>query len=335
MKNLLVMGAACLAWCSGGAALAADISHCKGIGDNNARLACYDQAAGVVDEILLDQAVAADAESATDAVVASPSPMSRRLAKEEALMNNPFVIIPHGRNYILPVTYNSKTNEDTWTEIFPEAEMDDVEAKFQISFKVRLLEDLIGNGDLWAAYTQQNWWQVYNDDESSPFRETNYEPEVMMVWDNDWTIGGFTNTKIGFGVNHQSNGRGNLLSRSWNRVMASAVFEKENFAGRLRLWHRIEESESDDDNPNMEKFYGYGDLLLAYRWRQQEFSALMRNNLRFDGGSKGALQLDWTIPLNNRFNWYIQYFYGYGESMIDYDVKTSRIGIGFTMNNLL
>ena len=317
-------------------ATAADISRCRSIADNNLRLACYDQAAGVVDEILEDQAIAADAESmaAVDVVAVSSSPMSQRLAREEAMMNNPFVLIPHYRNYILPVTYNSKINEEPFTDAFPDVEMDDIEAKFQISFKIRMWENLIGDGDLWAGYTQQNWWQIYNSDESAPFRETNYEPEVLMVWDNDWKIAGFTNSKISFGFNHQSNGRGELLSRSWNRIIAGASFEKENLIGRLRLWHRIEESESDDDNPNMEKFYGHGDLMMAYHWRQHEFSALVRNNLRFDGGSKGALQVDWTMPVNDRFKLYIQYFYGYGESLIDYDVKTSRIGVGFAMNNL-
>ena len=339
MKTTFLARAAGLVLCAAMSAipaLAASISHCKTLLDNTQRLTCYDQAAGFVDEILQDQAVAADAESMTavETVASSSSPMSDRLAREEALMNNPFVLIPHYRNYILPVTYNSKVNEEPFTSAFPGVEMDDIEAKFQISFKIRLLEDLIGNGDLWAGYTQQNWWQVYNSDESAPFRETNYEPEVLMVWDNDWQIGGLTNSKISFGFNHQSNGRGELLSRSWNRILAGASFEKENFVGRLRVWHRIEESESDDDNPNMEKFYGHGDLMMAYHWGNHEFAALMRNNLRFDGGNKGALQLDWTFPLSERFNWYIQYFYGYGESLIDYDVKTSRIGIGFAMNNL-
>ena len=317
--------------------LAAETSHCRPLADSATRLACYDQAEDAAAQSFNENTLlAAQCTPAAVEIIAQQAmtPVARRLAREEAMMNNPFVIIPHGRNYILPVTYNSKANENTWDSVFPDTEIDDIEAKFQISFKSRLFEDLLGNGDLWAAYTQQNWWQVYNTGESSPFRETNYEPEVLMVWDNNWQLAGITNSKISFGINHQSNGRGNLLSRSWNRVIAGATFEAENLVTRLRVWHRIEESEADDDNPNMEKYYGYGDLKLAYHWGQHEFSALLRNNLRFNGGNKGALQLDWSLPVNSRLNLYIQYFYGYGESLIDYDVKTSRIGVGFAMNNL-
>jgi phospholipase A1 len=317
-------------------ASAADVSHCRGISDNHARLVCYDQAVDVIGGAGPNVADSTNGTptAAVATVEQSTNRLSKRIARERAMANDPFVITLHQRNYLLPVTYNSKSNEDVWNSIFPDAVMDDVEAKFQISLKALVWKNLIGSGDLWGAYTQQSWWQVYNSDESAPFRETNYEPEVTMVWPNDWKIAGLTNTSFTLGLNHQSNGRSEFLSRSWNRIIAGATFEKSNFVTRLRLWHRFEESEGDDDNPNMGKFYGHGDLLLAYHRGHHEFAALVRNNLHFNGGNKGALQLDWTYPLSERFSWYIQYFYGYGESLIDYDVKTSRIGVGFAMNNL-
>ncbi|WP_279245156.1 phospholipase A [Candidatus Litorirhabdus singularis] len=319
--------------------IAPHYAACKNVFDDNARLACYD--AVEVEELQIEEALmeetvpAALDTAATTATPPTQSAMAKRLAKEEAMLNNPFVIIPHDRNYILPVTYNSSINETPWRSIEPNLNMDDIEAKFQISFKSRLKEDLLLGGDLWAAYTQQNWWQVYNSSASAPFRETNYEPQIMMVWDRDQQVLGLTNTKFGVGLNHQSNGRGNLLSRSWNRIVVAATFDRENFSTRVRAWYRVPEDEEDDDNPDMDKYYGYGDLRMVYKWHDQEFSTLLRNNLRGKGDNNGAIQLDWTLPLNNRFRWYIQYFHGYGESLIDYNVKTNRIGIGFTMNDLL
>jgi phospholipase A1 len=43
------------------------------------------------------------------------------------------------------------------------------------------VQDLLGDGDLWVGYTQSSRWQVYNNDESSPFRETDYEGEALLV----------------------------------------------------------------------------------------------------------------------------------------------------------
>ena len=319
--------------------IAPQFAACKNIFDDSARLACYDavevEELGV-EEALMENQIPEPVDTVADATVPpTQSAMSKRLAKEEALLNNPFVIIPHDRNYLLPITYNSNINTEPWRSIESGTDMDNIEAKFQISFKSRLKEDLLLDGDLWLAYTQQNWWQVYNSSASSPFRETNYEPEIMMVWGNNTQVLGLTNTELAVGFNHQSNGRGNLLSRSWNRAIVAANFDRENFSARVRAWYRIPESEEDDDNPDMDRYYGYGDLRLIYKWHNQEFSTLLRNNLRGQGNNNGAIQLDWTLPLNNRFRWYIQYFHGYGESMIDYNVKTNRIGIGFTMNDLL
>jgi len=61
---------------------------------------------------------------------------------------------------------------------------------------------------------------------------------------------------------------------------------------------------------------------------------MLRNNLRTD--NKGALQLDWSVPLsmcNNKVSFYIQYFNGYGESLLDYNSSSNRIGAGIMVTD--
>ncbi len=119
--------------------------------------------------------------------------------------------------YLLPAFWTSRVNEtpsspnpdNTVTE--PQA-LQDIEAKFQLSFKTKFAENVFGdNGDIWGAYTQSSRWQVYNGEESRPFRETNYEPEVMLVFRNNYRIAGWKGRMAGIGINHQSNGRGDPL----------------------------------------------------------------------------------------------------------------------------
>lgn len=207
--------------------------------------------------------------------------------------------------------------------------IDSVESKFQLSFKVRLAEfdESIG-ASLWAGYTQQSQWQVYNGSESRPFRETNYEPELMLAFHPDRELAGWRWRLLVVGLNHQSNGRGEPLSRSWNRVYAQFGVEKGNFGLLIRPWWRIPESDSNDDNPDLTRYLGHGDVVAVYRWGRHTLSALGRFNV---SSQKGALQLGWSFPLARRLNGYIQGFTGYGESLIDYNVSQSTIGIGISL----
>jgi phospholipase A1 len=305
----------------------AGLAECAAIGDRDARLACFDRLAADSAEPLSTTAVAPPRPSAV------AEPLATRRARESKVLDNPFGLTAYRPNYILPVTYNSRKNKEPFQAAFPDVQMDDAEAKFQISFKA-MLWDATERLQVWAAYTQENWWQVYNDDESAPFRETNYQPEIFATYATDVDVLGFRMPQVALSLNHQSNGRGELLSRSWNRVIASALFERGNLVVNPRAWYRIPEDRDDDDNPDTEDYYGYGDLRFAYLWNDMTFSALFRNNLQ-KNDNNSAVQLDWSFPLNRRFKGYVQYYYGYGESLIDYDVKTNRFGIGVMMTDWL
>lgn len=254
--------------------------------------------------------------------------------KEEALVENSrFSLLPYKQNYILPLTYNNHPNKRPYADVGED--LDRLELKFQLSFKIPLAKGLIaGHGNLYAGYTQQSFWQAYNSQQSSPFRETNYEPELFANFATNYSLIGLHSRYISFGLSHQSNGHSVDLSRSWNRIYALAAFERGNFYCAVKPWYRIPESDKDDDNPDIDKYLGYGEFYALYIHKAHRFGVMWRNNLRSD--NRGALQFDWSFPLpGKRLSGYLQYFNGYGESLIDYDHSNNRIGLGIIVSNWL
>lgn len=261
------------------------------------------------------------------------SAIRRGEREEKGIGTGVFSLRTHRQNYFLPLTYNSNPNRDTYDDA-GENKPSNIEVKFQLSFKVLLWEKIFWDkGDLFFGYTQLSFWQLYDKKLSSPFRETNYEPEVFFKFDTDFNFLGLTNRLITIGFNHESNGKSGDLSRSWNRIFAIIAADRGNFAIALKPWYRIPEDDDDDDNPNIEKYMGYGELFGAYRLQGHVFSFMFRNNLRQN--NRGAVELGWSYPIVNNLRLYAQYFNGYGESLVDYDHSVNRIGVGVMLNDWL
>ncbi len=242
---------------------------------------------------------------------------------------NPFAkwqIQPYKKNYILLATYDGVKHSDRKS----------VETKFQLSFKKLLLSDILhSDASLYFGYTQKSFWQI--TEKSSPFRETNYAPEFFLSFPGKGQISYLKSYKIG--LLHQSNGRGGLSSRSWNRVYLQGLFKYKGVFIRPRVWYRIPEKTksnpldaSGDDNPDIWNYLGYGDLSITFPYKKQIFSLTLRDNLRIPH-NKGSVKFGWNFPLpvDNGVYGYIQIFSGYGESLIDYNKRNNKIGIGFAI----
>jgi phospholipase A1 len=281
-----------------------------------------------------EETAAADAAQATGAV-------EKRRALERYSHDNPFVLTPHRPNYLLPLVYEKDPN----SEVFNNQSIDlkNVEVQFQFSVKLLLAEKLFGdNGYLSAAFTNRSFWQAYNRSSSAPFRESDYEPEMILSFENTWDAFGFRNVANQFTVNHQSNGRIGELSRSWNRLMFTTVWEKDNFVMSLKPWWRLPEDKkksptanSGDDNPDIERYLGNFEFLATWARSQNVYSLMLRNNLRGTGDNKGAVELSWSYPVGDKVKLYVKYFNGYGESLIDYNQSMESLGVGFLISDWL
>lgn len=207
------------------------------------------------------------------------------------------------------------------------------EARFQLSLKSKLFDDLFGSGvDIWAGYTQMSLWQIYSGSLSRPFRETNYEPELMAVMPlGGLQLGGWRARMASVSLNHQSNGRPLPLSRSWNRVIFQMGLERDRWTLLLRPWWRIPESTEDDDNPDINDFLGRGELVAVYRWGAHELAGTFRHTLRLRNKSRGSVGVDYAFPISSYLKAHLQIFHGYGFSMIDYNHRQTRFGLGVSL----
>ena len=111
--------------------------------------------------------------------------LSQRWELDSENYRGNFRFTPYKPTYILLGRWTSDVNKMP-TSLNPEYSVEtpialnSTELKFQISFKTKIVRGLFFNNlDIWAAYTQKSHWQVYNADLSRPFRETNYEPELI------------------------------------------------------------------------------------------------------------------------------------------------------------
>lgn len=246
--------------------------------------------------------------------------------------DGPFTFYAYEPNYLI-YTDTSDLNKEaiesySWSQ---NAKKDEV--KFQISLAFPIWTGILGeNSVLGASYTQRSWWQLSNSEESSPFRETNYEPQVFLGWATDYQFAGWTLRDIEVGFNHQSNGREDPTSRSWNRGYARLMAQNGNWQVDIKPWFRVSESDSNDDNPDITKYMGYYRLKVGYALGQSVVS--VNSHYNWNTGFGGA-ELGWSYPITSHVRFYTQLFSGYGESMIDYNFKQTRFGVGVMLNDIM
>lgn len=221
---------------------------------------------------------------------------------------------------------------------------DSPNAKFQISFKYRLLNEqgwladkawpLIG---FHLAYSQTSLWDW--NAESAPFFDSSYRPELLYSWDR--VLGGaptnWFRLDLQAGFQHESNGKAGSDSRSLNIAYfrPTVTFGKDTglyLKLTPRVWTYVG---SLSDNRDMPEYRGYADMRAAVGWKRGlQISALGRIGERM---SQGSVTLDATYPLMQppagAFSMYLhaQYFTGYGESLIGYQERSDIFRAGISL----
>lgn len=198
---------------------------------------------------------------------------------------------------------------------------------FQFSIRHRITKSWLPfQSFLYLTYTQKSFWNVYES--SSPFRDNNYNPGIGIgryLILNNKLKGAFT-----LQLEHESNGRGGVESRSWNYV---------NFSGKYFYNMRTSiKGEAlipfvdGENNKDLLKYRGYGTISVDHIDKRNLwwFSLKLRPRDKFVNFNT---ELSVAYKVSSKWNQYlILHFYnGYGESLLDYKEFTSMVRIGFAI----
>lgn len=238
--------------------------------------------------------------------------------------------------YVIPFKWTDNPNRQPISlnpnRPIPEyKDFQNIETEFQVSLKSKIIQGMFsGKGDLWIGFTQVSYFQIYNTKLSRMFRETNYEPEVIFTYPLNLSAGDFKMKMIGLSLNHQSNGKEEVNSRSWNRLILMGAFEYKNWTMETKFWYRLSEDRAEDDNHHIEKYIGKSEFQFSYQTRKYIFVFTHRNNLNFNT-NRGFSEFSFIRPIFGNVKMISRLSYGYGESMIDYNHKQTSFALGFVI----
>ena len=228
--------------------------------------------------------------------------------------------------------------------VAPTEDYQSKELRIQLSIRSKLAGGLLTPADaqamdsLWVGYSQLSFWQVFNDDNSRPFRTTDHKPEIFYVYPTQMQLPFNWRLRYsGIGFMHHSNGQSDPLSRSWNQLYLMAGAELDDrWSLQLKTWRRIPERDAYDDNPDILRYWGRAEAQLFWNIDADNTVGLTaRGSL---GRNYGSGRLEWMRTLGqswsgNRSNLrlHLQLFSGYGESLIDYNYKRTSLSVGLSL----
>lgn len=327
-----------------------DLGECVGIADAAARLACYDKLASRAQMVALPASPVAEpaGDGSAPVAVANPPPagtnslMSRLWELADDDKRGTFNYTAYRPNFFMPLRTSSHGNPRPYTPTQGYADglpaYKRLETKVQLSLRTKVIQDmLVPGGDVWVAYTQESNWQLYNHGASAPFRNTDYQPEAIFVAPTPeaWQTllpGGWRWRMSQLGIVHQSNGQTDPLSRSWNRVYLGVGVERDDVSLLWRAEHLVDRrSEATNNNPDIVDYLGTQQWQLSWMPGRATVGLVWRPSLR----GRGSWRADWSYPVFSRptdgLRWYAQLFHGYGDSLLDYNLRQTTVGLGLSI----
>ncbi|MCM1290566.1 MAG: phospholipase A [Prevotella sp.] len=200
--------------------------------------------------------------------------------------------------------------------------------KFQISIAQRLTKSTLPwNTFLFLMYTQKTFWNVFEN--SMPMRDMNFNPGIGITkpfFNKGRYVG-----KMTLLIEHESNGRDSIQSRSWNRIsLSGSVMVNDWLMVHAKYWIPIIDGMHNKD-------------ILKYAGIFQHGVQITTPDKKFGWGLTLVKRAGWNLNYNTifEFNWrvhkqtnqyfFVQYYNGYGEGLLDFKQFQSNLRVGLVI----
>lgn len=256
----------------------------------------------------------------TDAIVGSLFGTSKQLSNADSIINK-FDALPsfgiYKDNYIV-----------VGTDLSKKVTQESSDAKFQVSIRHRLTNSTLPfKTYFFLTYTQKAFWDVFKD--SFPFRDLNYNPSLgfgkALVRHNR-----FLGT-INFQFEHESNGKDGEDSRSWNKISFGTYLTlNDHLTFQSKAWIPIVDGQN---NKDIVKYSGWGFVGMEYSSPKKKYNASAVVTKRGGVNLNANVVLNFSIRLFSDDNQYLflEYYNGYGESMLEYNQYRQRLRLGIVI----
>lgn len=259
-------------------------------------------------------------EEQTDKIFSSLFGTSKKLSNADSIIKHMDALPPFGiyKDNFFIVGTQMFTTPTRWNS----------DAKFQVSIRHRLTNSTLPfKTYLFLTYTQKAFWDVFK--ESFPFRDLNYNPSLgigkTLVYKNR-LLGA-----IALQLEHESNGKDGIDSRSWNKVtMTSTFIIHEHWMLESEMWIPIVDG---NENKNIVDYSGWANFSVDYTSPNKKyvFGVSVTKRKGWNLNHNVTLQAAARIFSDSNQFLFLEYYNGYGESMLDYKQYRQRLRLGFVI----
>lgn len=199
------------------------------------------------------------------------------------------------------------------------------DVKFRISISQRLTRATLPWGTyLYLFYTQKCFWNVFQN--SMPMTDLNFNPGIgwsKPLFARDRFIGNVTLI-----LEHESNGRDGLQSRSWNKIsLATNIIIDPTLTVHGKVWIPIIDGGQNKDILDYCGIYQVGTSFTSIN-RRFGLSVLLTKRRGWNLNYNTTVELSYRIfPRDNQFL-FMQYYNGYGEGLLAFKEFHSMLRVG-------